>query len=414
MGLLDIFRRKPSPDAFADRVMKRAHGLSPQLSARYDDKAFQIHFDSPEGKPWTMNLHNAYRDALAVPHAKRGVVIEHYLLSVTESLADTRAEDVPASLMPVIRDTAMFYGMRLSASVAGDVSTDMGPVLRAFTADLSVVLVLDSERSTHTVDEALLTKAGLDSEASFRLAVDNLRDKTDPSGMGRQGGVWISTWNDIYDASRLLLTDMIHRLDVHGEPVAIVPSRNHLLVTGSLDTEGLERIATLAADVLEKDTRPLDDQLLVLRDGNWLPFAAPLSTETARRLSLARYRRLDDAYGEQKRLLEAIHEKEHTDRFVASYRAVEETQTGRIFSTAQWTRGVETLLPRGDDLLLFCDIRRELLRIRWEDAVPSIPQLAVPCPDLCPPRFLLTDFPDDATYEVLRQKAIEVRPVPDD
>ncbi|MET4674894.1 hypothetical protein [Luteibacter sp. ME-Dv--P-043b] len=414
MGLLDIFMRKPSPDSFADMVMKRAHVLSPQLSARYDDKAFQIHFDSPEGKPWTMNLHNAYRDALAASHAKRGAVIEHYLLSMTHGLADDSAEGIAANLMPVIRDTAMFDWMRLYARAAGDLSTDTGPLARTFTDNLSVALVLDSERATQTVGRGQLAIAGLDRDAAFRQAVDNLRDRTDPSGMSRQGGVWISTWNDIYDASRLLLTDMIHRLDVHGEPVAIIPSRNHLLVTGSLDAEGLERIATLAADVLEQDTRPLGDQFLLLRDGNWLPFETPLSPETARRLSLARYRRLDGAYGEQKKVLETIHEKEQTDRFVASYRAAEETHTGRIFSTAQWTRGVETLLPRGDQLLLFCDVRRELLTIDWEDAVAHIPQLAVPCADLCPPRFLLTDFPDDATYEVLKQKSLNVQPVPDD
>jgi hypothetical protein len=256
-----------------------------------------------------------------------------------------------------------------------------------------------------------LLAAGLDTDAAFALAISNLRDRTTDAGMKRHGGVWASTWSDVYDASRLLLTDMIHRLAVHGEPVAAIPSRNNLFVTGSLDDEGMALIAALAADILENDTRPLSSDLLVLRDGTWQPFRPNLPADIAQRLALSRYRALDSNYAEQKKLLEKIHEKEGTDLFVSTYRAVQQTDTGEITSSAQWTRDVVTLLPRCDSVWLFCHQRNELLDIAWADAMRHMPELAMPYDHLSPPRFLLSRFPDDATYEALKLKATQVREI---
>jgi hypothetical protein len=95
--------------------------------------------------------------------------------------------------------------------------------------------------------------------------------------------------------------------------------------------------------------------------------------------------------------------------FVASYHAVENTDTGRITGSAQWSRDVPTLLPRCDELWLFCDRRNEVLEIAWDDAAAYIPGLAKAVDHLDPPRFSLTDFPDDATYDALKRKATRVR-----
>ncbi|QDE39441.1 hypothetical protein FIV34_09615 [Luteibacter pinisoli] len=411
MGLLDIFRRKLSADDFAALVIKRAQALAQPKSARYDAGEFQIHFELADGRPMMMNLHNAYRDTLAAPRAKRNGVIDKYLAGLTGGFDDERPEDVRANLMPVIRDTAMFSWVTLNSRLSGVGKPDGMPCLRPFSDDLSVALVVDSEHATKTVNPGTLLAAGLDTDAAFALAISNLRDRTTDAGMKRHGGVWASTWSDVYDASRLLLTDMIHRLAVHGEPVAAIPSRNNLFVTGSLDDEGIALIAALAADILENDTRPLSSELLVLRDGTWRPFRPNLPADIAQRLALSRYRALDSNYAEQKKLLEKIHEKEGTDLFVATYRAVQQTDTGEITSSAQWTRDVVTLLPHCDSVWLFCHQRNELLDIAWEDAMRHMPELATPYDHLSPPRYLVTRFPDDATYEALKLKATRVREI---
>lgn len=412
MGFLDMFRRTLSEDDFAALVIRRAEIVAQPASARYDAEAFQISFELADGRPWLINLHNAFRDALAVPQKQRNDIVDKYLASMTDDHRDECAEETLARLMPVIRDTAMFAYVTLSARLSGDASMETSPCLRSFADNLSVALVLDSEHATTTVNPKSLISWGLDTEAAFARALNNLRDRTSDAGMERHGGIWISTWNDVYDASRALLTDMIHRLPVHGEPVVVIPSRNNLFVTGSLDDDGVALIASLAADVLEEETRALSGQLLVLRDGSWTPFHGALPPDTARRLSLARYKRLIGTYGDQKTLLEKVHEKERVEVFVASYHAVEQTDTGRIIGSAQWSRDVPTLLPRCDQLWLFCDQRNEVLDIEWDDAVAHIPGLGRSVDDLEPPRFFLTDFPDDATYAELKRHAVRVRVLP--
>jgi len=409
LGILDRFRRTLSKDDFAGLVIRRAETIAQSVSAKYDADVFQIDFELADGRPLLMSLHNAYRDALAVPHKQRNDIVDKYLASMTDDHPDECAEDTLARLMPVIRDPAMFAWGLLSARLSGHTGTGGGPCLRPFADSLSVALVLDAEYATTTVNLKALISWGLDADAAFARALTNLRDRTSDAGMERHGGVWISTWNDVYDASRMLLTDVIHRLPVHGEPVAVIPSRNKLFVTGSLDDEGIALIATLAAGILEEEARPLSGQLLVLRDGAWTPFQGNLPAETARRLNLARYRRLIGTYDDQKALLEKVHEKEGVDVFVATYHAVEQTDTGRITGSAQWTRDVLTLLPRCDELWLFCDQRKEVLEIGWDDAVAYIPELATPVDDLDPPRFRLTDFPDDATYDALKRRAVRIR-----
>jgi uncharacterized protein YtpQ (UPF0354 family) len=412
LGILDLFRKNLSKDDFAALVMQRARHAAQPVSARYDAEAFQINFELADGRMLIMQLGNAFRDTLAVPRTQRHDIIDKYLASLTD---DRRVEDVEEALgrlMPVIRDTAMFGWGALSARLSGNTRAENLPCLRPFAETLSLALVLDSETATSTVSRKSLSDWGVDADDAFARALSNLRDRTSDAGMERHGGMWISTWNDVYDASRALLTDMIHRLPVHGEPVAVIPARNNLFVTGSLDDEGIARMAALAADVLETDTRPLSGQLFILRDGTWAPFDGNVPADTARRLSLTRYQRLIGIYGDQKALLEKIHEKERVDVFVASYEAAQDTDTGQITGSAQWTRGVSTLLPHCDELWLFCDLRNEVLDIAWDDAVRYIPGLAKPVDDLQPPRFLLKDFPDDLTYDALKQRATRVRQIP--
>ncbi|KJV31316.1 hypothetical protein [Luteibacter yeojuensis] len=411
MGLLDLFKRKLTHDDFAAMVIRRAREKGNPRKADYDAPGFCIAFELADGRPFTMNLHNAYRDTLAVAPGKRNAVIDTYLASLLEAPREESPEETIASLMPTIRDTAMFAWGALQGRLAGFPAGDNDTCLREFVGDLSVALVVDSEHATRSANRATLEKCGLGLDAAFAQALANLRERTDDAGMQRHGNVWTSSWHDVFDASRLLLTDMIHRLPVRGAPVAAIPTRNHLFVTGSLDDEGIAAMASVAADVLENDTRPLSEQLLVLRDGTWYPYEGALPSATAARLTMARYKRLDGIHADQKALLEKIHEKEGEDVFVASFRAVQDTTTGEISSSGQWTRGVATLLPHADYLRLWCKERHEMMDVPWAAAAELIPALTTPEPALSPRRYRVSVFPDDATYAALKARAAVVREI---
>lgn len=86
---------------------------------------------------------------------------------------------------------------------------------------------------------------------------------------------YLSSRNDSYDASRLLLVDTIRQFRVKGDYMAMVPNRDTLIVTGSDDVNGLKRMVALAKDAL---ARPHPMSGLALRlDGDdwvsWMPIA---------------------------------------------------------------------------------------------------------------------------------------------
>jgi uncharacterized protein YtpQ (UPF0354 family) len=411
MGLLDLFKRKLTKDDFAALVTRRAQEKGQPKSATYDPEAFCIAFKLADGRHMTVNLQNAYRDTLAAAPGKRNEVIDQYLSALIESRTDESREETLASLMPTIRDTAMSAWALLQSRLAGFDAAKNGICMREFVGHLSVGLVVDSEHALRSANTSTLELCGLDLDGAFAQAIANLRDRTDDAGMQRHGNVWASTWNDVFDASRLLLTDMIHRLPVRGEPVIAIPTRNQLFVTGTLDDDGIAAMASVAADIIENDTRPLSEQLFVLRDGAWQAYTGTLPAETAARLALARYKRLDGVHADQKMLLDKIHEKEGLDLSVASYRAVQDTTTGEVSSSGQWTRGVATLLPRADYLRLFCNQRNEIIDVPWAEAAALLPALTTAEPLLSPPRYKVAAFPDDATYAALKARAAVVREI---
>ena len=60
----------------------------------------------------------------------------------------------------------------------------------------------------------------------------------------------MSATKDGYDASRLLLSDLVRQFEVRGEMIAMVPNREDLLITGSEDEDGLRGMLSLAAEAL--------------------------------------------------------------------------------------------------------------------------------------------------------------------
>jgi uncharacterized protein YtpQ (UPF0354 family) len=56
--------------------------------------------------------------------------------------------------------------------------------------------------------------------------------------------------------------------------VIAVPARDLLLVTGSQDRAGLEKVRALARKVLAEGSYTLTDQLFVWRGGKFVPFEA--------------------------------------------------------------------------------------------------------------------------------------------
>ena len=114
-------------------------------------------------------------------------------------------------------------------------------------ANGAVNMELYSCVTVRTIDEKELAGWGKSYYEALEVAISQLaQDNFVFASAG--DSIHLSATGDTYDASRLLLVDPIRRLSVQGTPVAMIPSRDQLLLTGSDDIDGLKAILRLAED----------------------------------------------------------------------------------------------------------------------------------------------------------------------
>jgi hypothetical protein len=275
---------------------------------------------------------------------------------------------------------------------------------------LAVEIVYDRPDSVASLAEETLEGWGMTYDDALRVARSNLRDRTPGTFVPVAAGVYGSPWNDAYDSSRLLLVELISRLDVNGDPVALLPNRGALFITGSDDVEGLAEAAALAEPLLSEPRRETG-RAFVRRDGVWQAFMPP--ADHAAYVPYRRMAYLTQAmdYNDQKQAIEQELREAgtHEDVFVGSLMLTADRETEMVVSTASWAEGVPTLMPRADFVSFVSgesDETRQIIRVPWNDAVEIVGDL-MQRQDADPERWLVESFPDAARLGALGQRAVE-------
>jgi len=389
----------PSPTRFAQKMIRglRASGLRGPVKYNPDGNRLLLDGDADR----VMYLDNAYSEFCAAPLRRRRQVFQNYLRAFTQTPPtppDDYAEAKP-NILPRIRDRFYYEEIRLRFRVDGANLLEIPT--RPIAGQLAVELVYDFPDSVGTITQAQLDKWGVTFDEAMAVARDNMwRISNQPFGQPAPG-FHVSPWHDNHDASRLLLHDLVWQLKVNGDHVAIAPTRDVLLVTGSNDVVGLRRMLSMAEAAFQ-DTRANLAGAVRLRGSTWEPLDLPPEHPVYLGQKNFDAQIWAVAYERQKGLLEAQHAKSGQDVFVASVILTEEADTGRYLSMATWTKGVETLLPRVDRIF-FVDMdepesQRDVRSVAWDDAVRDFRSLMTPM-GLYPERWRVREFP---TPEQLR------------
>ena len=127
--------------------------------------------------------------------------------------------------------------------------------------------------SVQSINEENLHEWGVTVYEALEAAMENLDEST--STMGKIGeSLYFFMAADSYDAARIMLVDRIKALELDGEPVAMVPNRDKVLITGSNDDIGLQMMVDLATK-WATEAYPLSGSPLILRDGEWVDWMPP-------------------------------------------------------------------------------------------------------------------------------------------
>jgi hypothetical protein len=259
---------------------------------------------------------------------------------------------------------------------------------------LGVGLIYDMPDSMHQILQDKLNEWGASFDEALEAACENLKWISGKDFERPLPGVWLSPWRDNYDASRLAITDRLRRYKVKGELVAAVPHRDVLVLTGSKDEAGLGFLLSLVEERMQQP-RPLSASPVQLDGEAWLPFRPDPDSPLYERFRLLHIKSLAKDYAEQAEALKALHRKTGQDVFVATYTAVKK-KDGKASSYCVWSAGVDTLLPRADEVLFHKrDATGEgkiAARGAWDKVMEVAGSLCEPC-KLYPERWRVRSFP---------------------
>jgi len=133
---------------------------------------------------------------------------------------------------------------------------------------LTLELAFDQSEHVRILTESDLAALGWSEDDAHRRAIANLQQRSAGRWNQLMPGLWQSPWADYFDGARLALIPLVHPLPVRGKPIAVVPNRCALLVTGTEEPAALAMLYQVATRLAEDD-RPVHLSPLVLDGGRW-------------------------------------------------------------------------------------------------------------------------------------------------
>ncbi len=403
MRLFDWLSGKPSKDAFARRMTEAVRAAGVRDPIRYDAKEFTLRMGSDQ----RYNLANIYAEYCEAKKGDREDVLARFAQAARPISVPDKLDEAAPRILPRIRDRFFYESLRLEQRLKGGPPWEC--VHRVLAEHYVVELAYDQPHSILTLTPEHLSKWGVDFTELLDRAMENLRTISGERLKEIRPGLYVSAWQDNYDACRVLLTDLIRRHEVRGEPVVSIPHRDSLILTGSRDEAGLNALVEIS-DRAFQGPRPMIAPPMVLSEGTWIPVDPQPGDPAYPALKLLSLQTVGTNYKQQKDLLEAIHEKEGEDLFVASYASFENKEKGTLRSMCSWTENVVSLLPQTDMVALVrLDASGQISRdtgpvlADWADVARIARDLLKPL-DLYPRRYRVDGFPTPARLAEVSRK----------
>jgi hypothetical protein len=399
VGWFDFLFRPPSRDQFAKLVIAELRKTDAETKFRYDPEQFLIE----RGGEGFINLANLYQEYCQTPRAQRQVVLDRFIrgcLRTTSFDLPEDFEDVHPDLLPVVRSRFYLESVMLQSRARG--GEGIAVPQQMIGDHLSLSLVYDLPQAMRSIIQDDLDKWGVSFYEAVEASQHNLEQMGNVSFASLQSeggeGIFISATGDNYDASRLVMLDLVRKMPVRGDYIAMVPNRDTLVVTGSEDAAGLEVMCKIAEDSFQKP-RPISTVALKLTGDEWESWLPEAESPAYAKLRELRLRTVGMEYNDQKELLDQINAQIGENVFVASFSAVKHKDNGRITSYSVWSEGVDTLLPETDDVLLLRpDGTSQDLKVLAANCFDRVREVAG---DLMQPlgtypeRYRVAEFPSD-------------------
>ncbi len=379
-----------SKDEFGQTVAARIKKAGEPGSVTFVSEDFRIDIEDEDELVQQFNLENVYQEYCARQADQRETMLSKIVQTalVRHKQPPEDWEDAKPDIMPAVRSRATFEMLRLEHRLP---EGQMLPNLPSFGIGdhLLAMLVYDLPAATQTLTSQQLQDWGVSFYEAMEVAKENLA-AIEMSVSKAGDGFYAVMTGDSYDSSRLLLLELLPRLEIQGDPIAMVPHRDVLLVTGSEDLDGLALMAKFAEGAFEHP-RYLSCVPLRLNGTEWVSWMPPTDHSHFLQYRMLELKSLAGLYERQQQLLNALYGQEGTETFVATH-SMAESNMGVVLSYSVWTAGVDTLLPKTHKLFLAHPKRGIVAGGDW-DRVRKVVGDLLEETELYPARYRVRGFP---------------------
>lgn len=392
----------PSRREFASQIMEGLTGAGERRVIRFREESFSLVND---GKPTgEINLKNMYAEHCSTEPAMCNDHLKQVLLALIQAnyQLPEEFEDARSDLRPRIWTRATFAQMKLASQIQGNQSLERPLV--PIGEHLLLGLVFDLPASMRSIIQDNLRDWDVSLYEAIEAAKYNLLESRFPLAL-LGDRLYVSVTGDHYDSCRILAVDLIRRLKLDGDPVAMILNRDTLFITGSDDAEGLAMMATLTAKVME-EPRPMMSTALRLVDDEWTDWLPPVGHPAYSKFKDLKVHCMQGIHDVQWEQLTQLHQAQGIDVFVASQFAVRSPE-GHFWTCCVWAESIESWLPESDYIMFFWNEQSEKARVTWDQAMQTVGSLMEEIEDLYPKRFRVNSFPNDFQLQQLKANSVE-------
>lgn len=257
-----------TPTKFTNEFAQELREASPGLTVEVV-KDMELKVTTADGRESTSFLDNAYDTYKQDPKSKQEV-IKRFVAAGLDTIASLgKSEPVDRKLIvPVIKDRPWLEETK-QALLARGAKKLPEHVYEDLNADLIILYAEDSPKNIRYVGPKDLDEAHIEKKELRTLACENLKRLLPKIERHGTNGLYMIVAGGDYEASLLLLdsiwTDI--RKEVRGDVVVAIPSRDLLLVTGSEDSQGVEKVKKMVEDSFAQGAYRLTKKLFVFRNG---------------------------------------------------------------------------------------------------------------------------------------------------
>ncbi|WP_425400714.1 DUF1444 family protein [Aeoliella sp.] len=391
MGQPDAVGAENPQDEFAQMLLERLQQGGETRQVSYDAESFTLCRDEDDQ---TFYLGNAFAEYERASEEDREQVVRVFLSTWFTSQFELpkTLDDAKADVLVTVRDRSYFEVDIPLCSEELALADEL--IYTEFAECLAIAPVYDMPTSIRSLSADDLAAWDVTLYEVIELAKQNLREMTQQCAQA--GELFLFSSGDSHDAARMLLTDVIESLEVSGAPIAMVPNREMMLVTGEGNDEGLQSMVAMSQQALEHERR-ISSMAFRLSQGTWSPWLPEPDHPLRSAFELLRVQGLMADYERQEELLRKRAEVSGDSTFLSRYSAMQ-GDDGVVRSYTIWPAAMPALLPKVDYIMFMASDETGMPKhlaaaAKWEEVEQVAGELITPL-DCYPVRYRVDGFPD--------------------